>query len=92
MGLGAGEPMIVRLLAGAGYRGAAIGVLDGMFLRWSVWCVFTPPVWSVSICSGGIAIVSDHGVKWGVLDTALQGVFGRSLWRVGWGGIVLLGC
>ena len=52
VGLGAGEPMIVRLLAGAGYRGAAIGVLDGMFLRWSVWCVFTPPVWSVSICSG----------------------------------------
>jgi len=31
VGLGAGEPMVVRLLAGAGYRGAAIGVLDAMF-------------------------------------------------------------
>lgn len=40
----------------------------------------------------GIAIISDHGVKWGVFGAALQGVFGRSLWRVGWGGIVLLGC
>ena len=39
-----------------------------------------------------VLIISDHGVKWGVLDTALQGVFGRSLWRVEQGGIVLLEC
>ena len=52
VGLGAGEPMIVRLLAGAGYRGAAIGVLDGMFRLCPYLAVFCSPVWSVSICSG----------------------------------------